>query len=107
MRRGIFCLAVLALCGLGRITWSQIKVNVRLVDVSVSVYDKHGVPVDGLTQDQFQVLDEGVPQKIRSFESVTGNLTCAILLDTTGSMTDALGAVKKRGICATGGNASG
>jgi VWFA-related protein len=71
-----------------------IKVDVRLVDVYASVYDSHGNPVDGLTQDRFQVLDDGVAQKIKSFEAISGDLTCAILLDTTGSMRDSLGAVK-------------
>jgi VWFA-related protein len=64
------------------------------VDVYASVYDGRGIPVDGLSQDRFQILDNGVPQPLFSFEPVNGNVTCAILLDTTGSMRDALGSVK-------------
>jgi Ca-activated chloride channel family protein len=68
--------------------------RVRLVDVSVSVYDGHGKAVDGLLQDSFRILDNGVSQPVVSFESVSGDLTCAILLDTTASMRDAMGSMK-------------
>jgi len=68
--------------------------RVRLVDVYASVYDGAGKAVDGLAQERFQVLDNGKPQQLFSFESVSGDVTCAILLDTTGSMRDSLASLR-------------
>ena len=41
-----------------------IKVNVNLVNVLVSVVDEQKRPAPNLPKDAFQVLEEGVPQKI-------------------------------------------
>lgn len=50
-----------------------IRVESRLVPVAVNVVDEHGAPVGGLTIDDFDVLEDGKPQKIAVFdkESVT------------------------------------
>ena len=71
-----------------------IKVNVRLVEVYATVLDHKGKFVDGLRSDNFQILENGRPQRISIFESNTDALSCAILLDTTGSMREALPRVK-------------
>jgi Ca-activated chloride channel family protein len=60
--------------------------DVRLVEVSASVFDKHGDPLPGLTRDRFQVLDNGAPQQIVSFEGVGDKVSCALLMDVTDSM---------------------
>ncbi len=73
---------------------AQFKTDVRLVEVYASVFDQKGSHVDGLTKDQFHILDEGAPQNLLTFEAETSDLTCAILLDTTGSMQGALPSVK-------------
>jgi VWFA-related protein len=43
-----------------------IRVNTRLVQISVIVHDKNG-PVTGLTKDDFQVFDKGKEQKVAVF----------------------------------------
>jgi VWFA-related protein len=68
--------------------------EVRLVEVYATVFDHRGHYLDGLQGSSFQLLDEGVPQPIVTFESNLSNLSCAILLDTTGSMFRALPGVK-------------
>jgi len=73
---------------------ATIKVNVRLVEVYATVLDHKGKYVDGLRRDDFQILENGKPQRISIFESNAGALSCAILLDTTGSMREALPRVK-------------
>ena len=73
---------------------ATIKVNVRLVEVYATVLDHKGKYVDGLRRDDFQILEDGKPQRISIFESNAGALSCAFLLDTTGSMRDALPRVK-------------
>ena len=69
---------------------AQFKSDVRLVEVYVSVFDRKGIPVDDLKKERFRVLDEGRPQPIVSFEPASDALSCAILIDTTGSMRESL-----------------
>ncbi len=70
------------------------KVDARLVEVYAAVFDRNGRYIPGLTKEQFQVIDNGKPQPIVTFETEASDLSCAILLDTTGSMARALPAVK-------------
>ncbi len=71
-----------------------IRVQVRLVEVYASVYDHKGQYVEGLGRDNFRVFEDGKQQQITGFEADTAKLSCAILLDTTGSMGEALPRVK-------------
>lgn len=75
-------------------TPGAIRVEVHLVEVYATIYDHSGRYVDGLSQDSFQILEDGKPQEIASFETSAQSLSCAILLDTTASMTEALPRVK-------------
>jgi Ca-activated chloride channel homolog len=70
------------------------KADVRLVEVYATIVDHSGKYVTGLSQDQFEVRDNGVVQQISAFEAVSSDLSCAILLDATGSMAASLPAVK-------------
>ena len=94
LRRAISLLVVLSAASLAQDSLDTIKVNVRLVEVYATVLDHKGKYVDGLKKDDFRVLEDGKPQKISSFESNSDALSCAILLDTTGSMREALPRVK-------------
>ncbi len=59
-----------------------IKVNVNLVNVLVSVLDEKKRPAPNLPQEAFQVLEEGVPQKIEFFEAETKwPLDLALMID--------------------------
>src|SRR5215467_11600503 len=44
-----------------------ISVDTTLIQVPVSVHDKEGRPVNNLTKDQFQVLEDKIPQLIKLF----------------------------------------
>lgn len=70
------------------------KTDVRLVEVYATVFDHGGRAIDGLNRNQFEILDDGAAQPVEVFESSETALTCALLLDTTGSMEEALPAVK-------------
>src|SRR6202790_2223407 len=65
---------------------AQIRVQVNLVNLFVTVRDKHKAIVTGLKQDDFQVYEDGQPQEITNF-SAESNLpiTLGILIDTSGS----------------------
>jgi Ca-activated chloride channel homolog len=47
---------------------TTLKVNVKLVNLFVSVVDPHGSPVAGLAKDNFQIFEDGRPEKIAVFE---------------------------------------
>jgi Ca-activated chloride channel family protein len=63
-----------------------IRVNVNLVNVSFSVRDSHGALVGDLTKDDFQVLEDAIPQKIAFFSrSSDMPLTLGLIVDASGS----------------------
>ncbi len=70
------------------------RADSRLVEVPVTITDTHGRYVDNLRQPQFTVMEEGQARPITAFELHSSNLSCALLLDTTGSMQAALPALK-------------
>lgn len=70
------------------------RADVRLVEVYATVLDHRGRFLEGLGRDRFEVRDNGALQRLAAFEPNQANLSCAILLDTTGSMARALPAVK-------------
>lgn len=67
-------------------TAPPIHVNVQLVDVYVNVTDRYGTPVNGLTQQDFVLSEEGRPQRIAYFEQQTNvPLSMVLAIDTSGS----------------------
>ena len=63
-----------------------VRVNVRLVNVFTSVTDAHGAPVANLTKDDFQVLEDGVPQNISIFDRESElPLSIVLAIDTSES----------------------
>jgi Ca-activated chloride channel homolog len=70
------------------------RTNGRLVEAYATVTDSRGRYVDDLTVDQFTLLDGKQPQTLAAFESHSTPVSVALLLDTTGSMSRALPAVK-------------
>ncbi|HEY0873997.1 MAG TPA: VWA domain-containing protein [Vicinamibacterales bacterium] len=65
---------------------AQFTSSVNLVEVYASVVDEKGQPVRGLTADDFEVLEDGEPQKISAFTAGEFPLTAALALDTSFSM---------------------
>src|SRR2546427_444452 len=43
------------------------KINVSIVSVDVTVTDEHGRPVTGLTKEDFEIEEDGKPQKVTNF----------------------------------------
>jgi VWFA-related protein len=66
----------------------------RLVEAYATVTDSRGRYVDDLTVDQFKLIDGQQAQNLVAFESQSNSVSVALLLDTTGSMSMALPAVK-------------
>lgn len=67
-------------------------VDVTLVELYTAVTNRHGRPVEGLSQNDFKVLEDGRPQKIQKFQQVQNlPLTVGVTIDTSGSMASSLG----------------
>jgi Ca-activated chloride channel homolog len=56
------------------------KVNVKLVNVFVTVTDEHGAPIAGLTKDNFELEEDGRPQTIAVFDKESA-LPLSIVMD--------------------------
>ena len=63
-----------------------IRVRTDEVVVPVSVRDERGAPVNGLTEDQFLIYENGVRQEIRSFNRHRVPANIILLLDASGSV---------------------
>jgi VWFA-related protein len=74
------------------------KVNVNVVQLFFNVKDKRGALVPGLTQDDFQVFEDGKPQTIKYFAAESNlPLTLGILIDSSGSQQQVLEIEKEVG----------
>ena len=63
------------------------EIEVNFVELYISAFDNKGRPAEGLTIDDFTVLEDGVEQKIRRFQAVTERpIYAGVLLDTSSSM---------------------
>lgn len=63
-----------------------VRVSTDLVVVNATVIDKDGKFITGLKRGDFQILEDGVAQKISTFSAEETPFAAAILLDTSGSM---------------------
>ncbi len=64
----------------------KLRADVNLVVLDVSVKDERGGFVSGLTQDNFQIRENGKPQKIIAFNHGDDPVTVGLVLDDSGSM---------------------
>jgi len=65
---------------------TSFRAEVRLIDVSVSVRGPDGALISDLTQDDFEVLEDGAPQKIAFFaRSQDVPLNLGLIMDFSGS----------------------
>src|SRR5580704_5662146 len=63
---------------------NEIRVQTDLVTILARVTDKSGRAMPDLTQDAFQISEEGVPQKIERFEAETNRpLDLALMVDSS------------------------
>jgi VWFA-related protein len=63
------------------------EMKVNLVELFTTVVDKKGKVVEGLSEKDFTVLEDGVPQQVRRFELVRDlPIHAGIMIDTSSSM---------------------
>jgi Ca-activated chloride channel family protein len=73
----------------------QIRISTMTVPVYVTVLDQNKRLATDLTQDDFEVFDNGKPQVLTNFENKPAPITATVMIDTSGSMTTALDLVKQ------------
>src|ERR1700740_2728293 len=63
---------------------STVKVDVRLVNVFVTVTDAHGAPIGSLTKENFRLSEDGIEQKIAAFDKESAlPLSIVLAIDTS------------------------
>lgn len=64
-----------------------IRVESRLVNIAVNVVDKNGAPVGGLGKDDFEIVEDGKPQKIVYFDKeLSAPLSIVLAIDASESV---------------------
>jgi Ca-activated chloride channel family protein len=63
-----------------------LSVETLEVQLPISVLDKEGRPVDGLTKDHFQIFEDKVQQTIKTFKHEDIPLSIGLIIDNSGSM---------------------
>jgi Ca-activated chloride channel family protein len=64
----------------------RVAVDVNLVVLHATVTDRAGHPVSGLQRNEFQVYEDGVPQRIGLFQREDIPVTVGLVVDHSGSM---------------------
>jgi Ca-activated chloride channel family protein len=63
-----------------------LRINADLVTLNVRVIDRNNRPINGIRQDEFKVLEDGVPQSIFSFTQEEVPVIYGMAVDTSGSL---------------------
>jgi len=95
MNRAAIAIALVVITGLASgAQQPTFRAGVDLVHFGVSVVDKQGKPVEGLTRDDFEVVEAGKKQSLQFFAAGSPGeappLHIGLLLDTSGSMANDL-----------------
>jgi Ca-activated chloride channel family protein len=72
--------------------------STELVNLNVTVVGQNLKPVDGLSQSQFEIYEDGKRQEVSFFAQGEMPLDVVILLDTSSSMTESMGLVQNAAV---------
>src|SRR5262245_45745085 len=85
-----FCV-IACVGGLSMMSEAQtFRSTTELVNLNVTVVGPDAQHVPGLTQDQFEVLEDGVPQSVRFFAAGETPVDVMLMLDTSSSMAESM-----------------
>ncbi len=72
------------------------EVDIQFVELYTTALDRQGRPVEGLSQEEFKILEDDVPQSIARFERVENlPIHAGILIDNSASMIGTLDEVRR------------
>ena len=72
-----------------------VRIETQLVSVPAVVTDRTGRPLTGLKAADFQVFEDGRPQKIANFSTTEAPFEVALLFDTSGSTREDVGLIRR------------
>jgi Ca-activated chloride channel family protein len=72
-----------------------VRIETQLVSVPAVVTDRTGRPLTGLSASDFQIFEDGRPQKIANFSTTEAPFEVALLLDTSGSTREDVGLIRR------------
>jgi Ca-activated chloride channel homolog len=72
---------------------STIRINTELVQLHVRVIDRNNKPINNVTQNEFHVFEDGVPQPIETFTREEVPISYGLAVDTSGSLRSQLQSV--------------
>jgi Ca-activated chloride channel family protein len=72
-----------------------VRIETQLVSVPAVVTDRAGRPLTGLKASDFQIFEDGRPQKIANFSTTEAPFEVALLLDTSGSTREDVGLIRR------------
>ena len=70
-----------------------LRINAELVQLHVRVIDRNNRPINNVSQAEFHVFEDGVPQKIESFTREEVPISYGLAVDTSGSLRSQLQSV--------------
>lgn len=79
------------------------KVDTNLVSIPVVVSDRAGVYVPDMRKEEFTLLEDGVPQELAFFATVTQPFTLVLMLDTSASTEEKLKDIRRAAVAFVGG----
>ena len=85
----------------------RITIDADLVQLHVRVIDRNNKPINNVTQNEFHVFEDGVPQKIESFTREEVPISYGLAVDTSGSLRSQLQSVIDAGKSIIGSNKPG
>jgi Ca-activated chloride channel family protein len=86
---------------------SIVRVNTELVTLNVRVIDRNNRPINNVSQTEFHVFEDGVPQPIDYFTREEVPISYGLAVDTSGSLRSQLQAVIDAGKTIVNSNRSG
>ena len=86
---------------------SVLRFNAELVQLHVRVIDRNNKPIDNVPQNEFHVLEDGVPQPIEYFTREEVPISYGLAVDTSGSLRSQLQSVVDAGKTIVNSNKSG
>jgi Ca-activated chloride channel homolog len=78
--------AAFAVTAMSSAPLAQFRSGIQMVPLTVTVTNRVGRPVSGLTSSQFTILEDGARQTLSYFSTVESPVDVAFLLDTSSSM---------------------
>jgi Ca-activated chloride channel family protein len=98
-RRFVVAVTIAAACATGLAAQGQrIRSGVELVSLNVTVTDGGGKYVTDLTEEEFEIFEDGAKQKLTFFSRTQQPISLALLLDTSASMDERMGIAQEAAI---------